>query len=126
MAEVSKNNRDLIILVILQRFLAAAFALLGTLALFVFVALPIIMIVEEPMVTSVSLAIMGFVALLLLAAAVVSVAVGLGLVKRKAWARWGEIVLSALGLLSFPIGTIIGGLVLVYLLSEDGQAQFEA
>lgn len=50
--------------------------------------------------------------------------VGWGMLKFKPWARIGGIVLGALGLLSFPIGTLIGIYALVILFRKETEALF--
>lgn len=50
--------------------------------------------------------------------------VGFGLLGRRAWARTGAIVLAIVGLVGFPIWTVIGILILIYLFSDNGRAQF--
>jgi len=54
-----------------------------------------------------------------------SIAGGIGLLKGKNWGRLLSIVNAALSLLSFPIGTVIGILVLVYLARSGVQQYFE-
>lgn len=49
---------------------------------------------------------------------------GLGLQKRRKWARILTIILSVLNLFSFPIGTAIGGYALWALLNDQSQAYF--
>ena len=56
--------------------------------------------------------------------AVLHLIVGLGLLGRKEWARWLAIILSLLGLFNFPIGTVIGGLIIVFLLQDNVQEAF--
>src|SRR5262249_5885578 len=51
---------------------------------------------------------------------------GLGLLRLKPWARIVLIILSAILLLEFPIGTALGGFGLWVLLSRAGQAVFAA
>ncbi len=48
-------------------------------------------------------------AILLIAMGIVYFLVGRGLWNRKSWARIAAIILCALSIFSFPIGTIIGG-----------------
>jgi|ThiBio_1000_plan_1041568.scaffolds.fasta_scaffold33921_2 hypothetical protein len=50
--------------------------------------------------------------------------VGFGLLQRREWARVGAIVLAIIGLVGFPIWTVIGILILMYLLGDNGRAQF--
>ena len=53
---------------------------------------------------------------LLLAAHLVA---GWALFKLKEWGRWLAIALGALSLLAFPMGTVIGGLAIWYLLQPE-------
>lgn len=50
---------------------------------------------------------------------------GWGLLKMKQWGRWLAFVLAIFGLLAFPIGTVIGALIIWYLLKEDIREAFE-
>jgi len=68
--------------------------------------------------------VMAFAILLVLVFAAAYGAVGWGLWNLKPWARLGAIVLAGLGLLSIPIGTIIGGLTLWYLFQPEARAAF--
>lgn len=51
-------------------------------------------------------------------------AVGFGLQKLKPWARWTAVVLSAIGLLGFPVGTLISIYFLYLLLTEKSSTVF--
>ena len=51
---------------------------------------------------------------------------GWGLLRMKGWARWLAFILAILGLFAFPIGTVIGALIIWYLLKEDVREAFEA
>ena len=59
-----------------------------------------------------------------LAISVFQFSTGLGLRKLKSWARISGIVLSCLGLLGFPIGTLISVYILYLLVSKKGQFVF--
>jgi hypothetical protein len=56
---------------------------------------------------------------------VFSAVVGWGLLKMKGWARWSAITLAILGLLAVPVGTLIGGLLLIYFFQDEIKALFE-
>jgi len=56
---------------------------------------------------------------------VVSVFVGHGLRALKPWARTTSIVFACIGLLGFPIGTLINAYILYLLLSEKGKRIFQ-
>lgn len=51
---------------------------------------------------------------------------GWGLLQMKSWARWLAIILAILSLFAFPIGTIIGIVIIWYLLKDDIKEAFEA
>lgn len=48
----------------------------------------------------------------------------IGLRRLRPWARWTSVVLSALGLLAIPVGTLISGYFLYLLLSRKGEYIF--
>jgi hypothetical protein len=50
--------------------------------------------------------------------------VGFGLLKGQGWARIVAIILAILGLINFPIGTIISIIILIYLFKPDVKAYF--
>jgi hypothetical protein len=58
--------------------------------------------------------------------ALVNWVVGWGLWRRHTWARYGAIWLSLLRLINIPVGTIIGGLIIWYLLRAETKAEFAA
>lgn len=55
---------------------------------------------------------------------VVHLMIGVGLLRLKSWARMAQIVVSCVGLLNFPMGTIINGLILFYLFRPGMSALF--
>ena len=54
-----------------------------------------------------------------------SVFAGWGLLQMKQWARWLAIILGIFSLFAFPIGTVIGALIIWYLLKQDVREAFE-
>ena len=63
---------------------------------------------------------------LMLCLSLPGIAAGIGLLKYKPWARILTIVLSALNLINFPFGTILGIYGLYVMLSEEGARLFAA
>jgi hypothetical protein len=61
-----------------------------------------------------------------LAIAALSIIVGLGIRRFRPWARMTSIVLSAIGLLGFPIGTLINCYILYLMLAAKGRRIFAA
>jgi hypothetical protein len=54
-----------------------------------------------------------------------SLVCGWGLLRRRPWSRWLGILLAALAVVQFPVGTMFGGYVLWVLLSERFERWFE-
>lgn len=54
----------------------------------------------------------------------ISVATGVGLWNLKPWGRVAQIALSCLGLLAFPVGTLVSGLILWYLFTPPAKVLF--
>jgi hypothetical protein len=50
--------------------------------------------------------------------------IGWGLWKQHEWGRIGALVLAGFRLLNIPLGTVIGGLTIWYLLREDVRQEF--
>jgi hypothetical protein len=63
---------------------------------------------------------LSFMALL----ALPNLAAGLGLMRRREWGRALTVLLSAVNLLNFPLGTVLGGYILWVLLSEETEPLF--
>ncbi len=78
--------------------------------------------VAVPIVGGIMVLAAGFLFLLALA----NILVGWGLWQMREWARIAAIGLSVLRLLNFPVGTIIGGLIIWYLLQPQTVAAFQA
>ena len=106
-------------------FLVAVFNLLGACAI---IAFPMAAIIQENSGSDlyfplVSLS-FGLVATLILA--VLVIVAGWGLLRMASWARWLAIALAIISLLFFPIGTIIGAIIIWYLLKSNIREAFEA
>ena len=61
----------------------------------------------------------------LLISGIALVLAGWGLLRMKQWARWLAFVLAIFGLFAFPIGTVIGAVIIWYLLKGDVREAFE-
>jgi len=55
-----------------------------------------------------------------------SLAGGIGILKAKSWGRIISIVVAVLSLLWIPVGTVLGVLVLIYLMRPEVRAYFES
>jgi len=111
-----------------------AFGVLGVLAAFAVLALfggaaGIVTLVagKEPD-AAVAAPILGVIAVVLFFVITVTsipgIAVGIGLVKFQSWGRVGGLILSALNLLNFPFGTVLGAYGLWVLLNKETEPLF--
>ena len=73
---------------------------------------------QEPEAVPVIMVVGGFITLLLGAIAAPGIIAGLGLLARRPWARVLAIVVSALNLTNFPLGTALGAYTLWVLLQD--------
>ena len=71
-------------------------------------------------------AIAGFACLLMLALSLPGIVAGIGLTRFRPWARILTIVLSAIHLMNFPLGTALGVYGFWVLLSREGEQLFAA
>jgi hypothetical protein len=84
---------------------------------------------EDPETTAIAVPVLGTVGTalggLILILSLPDILVGIGLLERRSWARILGIVLSLIGLLNFPIGTVVGVYGLWVLLSPSSEALFQ-
>ena len=115
---------DLLILIAVWEFLGAFLAFIGIIAIAVF-AFPGVSSSHE--IGSVA-GIFGLsiAVLVLLFYLCIAIAGGIGLLGGKEWGRILSLVNAALSLLSIPFGTIIGILVIVYLIKPEIRDYFES
>jgi hypothetical protein len=117
---------DGVTIIAVYEFLSAIPGLIGLCAILVFAVPGTLAGGDGIGDAAVALFVLGIVLLLIGAGALLSVITGWGLLGLKGWARWLAIVLAALSLPLFPIGTIIGVLIIWYLLKDEVRQAFEA
>ena len=115
---------DLLILVAIWQFVSAFLLTIGIAAIAVF-ALPEALGYkwgpsDEGAIFGLSIAI--FVLLCLI---VLSLAGGIGVLQGKNWGRLISVINAVLSCFNFPIGTVIGVLVIIYLMKPEVRAYFE-
>jgi hypothetical protein len=114
---------DLLVLVAAWDFIAAFWAIMCIAAIALF-ALP------EVMAPYFGRALLGMIfglslgMLILLAALSIALTAGIGVLRGKEWGRLLSIINAALSLFWFPVGTVIGLLVIVYLAREEVRQYF--
>jgi len=118
---------DLVVLVAVWNFLSAFVALIGLL----FVAFALTARVSDPWSWQRDLGPAGsfFLLVMLLLVLIVycgvALAAGLGVLRGREWGRILALVQAVLSLFSFPFGTTVGVLILVYLMRAEAKAFFE-
>lgn len=116
---------DLLVLVIVWQLLSAFLALIGLLAVAI-VAFP------DATASMWASALPGFifgigiVVLILLAYIIISIIAAVGIIRNQEWGRIMGVVQAALSIFGPPVGTVVGILILVYLLRPDVEAFFKA
>lgn len=115
---------DGVVLISIWFFINAGLALIGLAAIVIF-ALPAV-ITDTAAGSDRYFAVAGvsFAALVVAFFAALPLATAIGLLGLHGWARWLALVLGALGLIAFPIGTAVGVLIIWYLLSDEAKQAF--
>ncbi|MCJ7764146.1 MAG: hypothetical protein MUO90_03200 [Dehalococcoidales bacterium] len=116
---------DLLILITVWQFITAFIALIGICAIAVFVFPDAVGPLWGPAQTGVIFA-FSISILVLLVFIGIAIAGGIGILRGQEWGRVLSIVHAALGLFSFPIGTVIGILVIIYLTKSEVSDYFKA
>jgi len=99
-------------------------AILLLVAGFVFVLLTGVGVVSGDSQAMAILGIVGTsVGVFLAALSAPGIAAGIGLLKRKSWGRFLAMVVGVLGLLNFPVGTLIG-IYMLWVLMQDSAAEY--
>ncbi len=99
-------------------------AILLLVAGFVFVLLTSVGVVSGDSEAMAILGIVGTsVGVFLAALSAPGIAAGIGLLKRKSWGRFLAMVVGILGLLNFPVGTLIG-VYMLWVLMQDSAAEY--
>ena len=114
---------DLLTLVVAWQFLSAFISFVVVCILAIFAFPEVIGPMWGPALTGVIFGLsVGILILLIIIG--IAIAGGIGLLKGQEWGRVLSIVHAALSLFSFPFGTIIGVLVIIYLTKPDVTAYF--
>jgi hypothetical protein len=124
-----KSRSDGLILIALYHFISGLISLLGICATF---SVPLIVGLaatssRDPDAGTAT-AIVGVIGLLVAGILLVITAanwvVGWGLWGRREWARLAALAMAILRLVNIPLGTVIGGLIIWYLLQDSTKAEF--
>jgi uncharacterized membrane protein (DUF2068 family) len=114
---------DGVVLVAVWFIINTVLALLGALAIAIF-ALPAVTRDTVGDDRYFAVAAVSFGLVLIVVFGVLDLITAVGLLRLRDWARWLAIVLAAMGLLAFPVGTIVGGFIIWYLLGDEAKRAF--
>jgi hypothetical protein len=125
-----KQRSDGVTIIAIYQFVVAFFSLLGVCGL---LSIPMIVAASTaaaraeggPIATAVVSTVMVVASGWIFLVGAANAVIGWGLWKQQEWGRIGALVLAVLRLLSFPIGTVIGALIIWYLFREDVKAEFQ-
>ena len=115
---------DLLLLVAIWAFLSAFLYLIGIVAISVF-AFPEALGFRYGPANVGSIFGLSIAIFVLLCCVGLSLAGGIGILKAKSWGRIISIVVAVLSCFWFPVGTVIGVLVIMYLARPEVRAYFE-
>ena len=112
-------------LISIYYFFVGALGILGACAIVTFAVFPVVAYVDDG--EALVWALLGLCVGLLVSggSGLLSIVAGWGLLNLKEWARWLALVLAIFTLFGFPVGTIIGVLIIWYLLQEEAKDAFE-
>jgi len=110
---------ELLIAIVIWRFIVASMLAVGILAIAVFAIPAAVEDADTGALFALSISVIVLLALISL-----SVVAGIGLIKGKSWGRTMAMVTAILDLFSFPIGTTIGVLTLIYLFRQEVKEYF--
>jgi hypothetical protein len=115
---------DLLILVAIWNFIAAFWSVIGMAAIVIFAFPAVIYLDRMEKLGAMFGMTVGM--LVLFIGLVIAVAGGIGLLAGKEWGRVLSLVHAGFSLLSIPIGTIIGILVILYLIKPEVREYFRS
>jgi hypothetical protein len=124
-----KQRSDGVTIIALYQFIVAFLSLLGICGL---LSIPVIVAASTaaaraeggPLATAIVSTVMVVASGWLFLTGLANAIIGWGLWKQREWGRIGTIVLAVFRLLNFPLGTLIGALIIWYLLRQDVKAEF--
>jgi hypothetical protein len=121
---MGKGKPEGVILTAIYHFIIGLpFIMVGLILLLIPVP-AVLFTVRDTLPLTLALIAIGFVIFFFILCGVIPIIAGIGLLRMRNWARWLAIAIALLSLPVFPIGTLTGALVLVYLLSDSVRQAF--
>lgn len=120
----TNHKPDGVVLIAIYHFICALPMVIVSLALLLIIITIALSSGSDVAGRTVGIIILSIFLLFSILAGALSLITGIGLLKMQNWARWLAIAQAMLSLLNFPIGTIISGVIILYLFAETTQAAF--
>lgn len=117
---------DSITFIALYHFLMSLVFLAATVILAIPTVILAIVAVSEAPPAAIGFVAVGLIAAVTMAFTLLFLVVGYGLWTVRQWARVAAMALALLGLLAFPVGTVVGALILWRLMDPGVAAHFES
>lgn len=114
---------DGVTLLAILHFISGGVGIISSLVLLLIGLMPLMVMRAVPALAILILFFIG--AVVVGALSILAIITGVGLLQMRNWARWVTIVLAILSLPVFPLGTVIGGLIIWYLLQDGVAVLFE-
>jgi len=114
---------DGVTLMAVLHFFSAIIGIITSLALLLLGFVPLMVMRAAPALAMLILFFIG--AVVVGAVSILAIFTGVGLLRMRNWARWVTIVLAILSLPIFPFGTVVGGLIIWYMLQDSVAVLFE-
>lgn len=115
---------DGVTLLAVLHFISGGLGLLAGFILFITGFIPLLMMAGDAPAWVV-LVLFFFGAIIVGLFSLLAIFAGVGMLRMRNWARWVTIILAILNLPAFPLGTVVGGLIIWYLLQDNVAALFE-
>lgn len=124
MTVTSVNRRpEGVTLLAVLHFFSGGIGIIASLFLLLIGFVPLMVMRAAPALAMLILFFIG--AVVVGAVSILAIFTGVGLLRMRNWARWVTIVLAILSLPAFPFGTVVGGLIIWYMLQDSVAALFE-
>jgi hypothetical protein len=114
---------DGITLLAILHFCSGGIGIVASMILLLIGMMPLLVMRAVPALAMLILFFIG--AVVVGAVSILALFTGVGLLRMHNWARWVTIILAILSLPAFPLGTVVGGLIIWYMLQDSIAALFE-
>jgi len=124
MTTETTSRPDGVVLTAIWFIVGAVFSLIGIVAILIFALPAVFTDTTSGIDRYMAVAGVTFGAFIIAILGIADLAAAIGVLQLKGWGRILSIVLAAMGLMLFPVGTIVGVLIIWYMLGDDAKQAF--